>query len=118
MVALRAAALNRRDILMCSRPQMATMMPFIPGSDGAGVAASIGAGVKQVREGDEVVINPALAWGFSLQQPSPDFQILGGPTDGTYAQYLVIPAENIFPKPAQLSFEEAAAFPLAGLTAW
>jgi zinc-binding alcohol dehydrogenase/oxidoreductase len=118
LVALQAAALNRRDILMRSRPQMVDMMPFIPGSDGAGVIAATGTGVNRLKEGDEVVIYPSLWWGIFESHPSEDFQILGGPTDGTYAQFIRIPAENVFPKPAHLSFEEAAAFPLAGLTAW
>jgi NADPH:quinone reductase-like Zn-dependent oxidoreductase len=65
-----------------------------------------------------VVIYPSLRWGIFESHPGPDFEILGGPTDGTYAQFIRIPAENIFPKPPHLSFEEAAAFPLAGLTAW
>lgn len=118
LVALRAAALNRRDILIRSRPQMADMMPLIPGSDGAGIIAALGPEVNRLQVGDEVVINPALKWGFLESYPSPDFQILGGPTDGTYAQFIRVPAENIFPKPAHLSFEQAAALPLAGLTAW
>jgi zinc-binding alcohol dehydrogenase/oxidoreductase len=118
LVALQAAALNRRDILMRSWPQMVDMMPFIPGSDGAGVVAATGSGVDRLKEGDEVVIYPSLWWGIYESHPSEDFQILGGPTNGTYAQFIRIPAENVFPKPAHLSFEEAAAFPLATLTAW
>jgi zinc-binding alcohol dehydrogenase/oxidoreductase len=118
LVALQAAALNRRDILMRSRPQMVDMMPFIPGSDGAGVIAATGTGVNRPKEGNEVVIYPSLWWGIFESHPSEDFQILGGPTDGTYAQFIRIPAENVFPKPTHLSFEEAAAFPLAALTAW
>jgi len=118
LVALSAAALNRRDILMRSRPQMVDMMPFIPGSDGAGLVAGVGPGVKRVKEGDEVVVYPSLRWGIFESHPGPDFEILGGPTDGTYAQFIRIPGENVFPKPPHLSFEEAAAFPLAGLTAW
>jgi zinc-binding alcohol dehydrogenase/oxidoreductase len=118
LIALQAAALNRRDILMRSRPEMMDMMPFIPGSDGAGVVAATGTGVNRPKEGDEVVIYPSLWWGIFESHPSEDFQILGGPTDGTYAQFIRIPAENVFPKPTHLSFEEAAAFPLAGLTAW
>jgi zinc-binding alcohol dehydrogenase/oxidoreductase len=124
-VALRAAALNRRDIIMRSRPQMADIMPFIPGSDGAGVVAAVGppqgpsgAGASRVKAGDEVVVFPSLRWGIFETHPGPDFEILGGPTDGTYAEAIRLPAENVFPKPAHLSFEEAAAFPLAGLTAW
>ena len=118
VVALRAAALNRRDLIMRSRPQMAAMMPFIPGSDGAGVVAEVGAGVKRVKASDQVVIYPSLYWGISESHPAPDFEILGGPTDGTYAQFIRLPADNVFPMPAHLSFEEGAAFPLAGLTAW
>jgi zinc-binding alcohol dehydrogenase/oxidoreductase len=118
LVALQAAALNRRDILIRSWPQMVDMMPFIPGSDGAGVIAATGTGVDRLKEGDEVVIYPSLWWGIFESHPSEDFQILGGPTNGTYAQFIRIPAENVFPKPAHLSFEEAAAFPLAALTAW
>ncbi len=118
VVALRAAALNRRDLLMRSRPQMAAMMPFVPGSDGAGVVAEVGAGVQRVKAGEPVVIYPSLGWGILESHPSPEFEILGGPTDGTYAQFIRLPADNVFPMPAHLSFEEAAAFPLAGLTAW
>jgi NADPH:quinone reductase-like Zn-dependent oxidoreductase len=117
-VALRAAALNRRDIIMRSLPRMADMMPFIPGSDGAGVVAAAGTGVGRVKVGDAVVVFPSLRWGIFEAHPGPDFEILGGPTDGTYAEAIRLPAENVFPKPAHLSFEEAAAFPLAGLTAW
>ncbi len=118
VVALQAAALNRRDIAMRSLPLTAKMMPYIPGSDGAGVVASVGAGVSRVKAGDEVVIFPSLRWGVFETHPGPDFEILGGPTDGTYAEFIRVPAENVFAKPARLSFEEAAAFPLAGLTAW
>lgn len=118
VVALRAAALNRRDIWVRSHPEWAPRMPFVPGSDGAGVVAAVGAGVRHVREGDAVVICPALGWGDDAERPSEHFEILGGPSDGTYAQYVRVPAENVFAKPAQLSFAEAAAFPLAGLTAW
>src|SRR5207248_10488319 len=45
-------------------------------------------------------------------------EILGGPRDGTYAELIKIPEANLFPKPKRLSFEEAAALPVAGLTAF
>lgn len=117
VVALRAAALNRRDVYL--RKGIApSPLPVIPGSDGAGVVRSIGAGVSGVSEGDEVVILPSLGWGGGEDAPAPGFRILGGPDDGTYAELIRIPAENVLPKPARLSFEEAAALPLAGLTAY
>ena len=118
LVQIKAAALNRRDLLLRTRATSQSMMPFIPGSDGAGVIAALGPSVSGPRPGDEVVINPALEWGAQDDAPSPQFRILGGPDDGTFAEYVCVPAENVFPKPPHLSFQEAAAFPLAGLTVW
>lgn len=118
VVALRAAALNRRDLLVRSRAEWAAHMPLVPGSDGAGYVAAVGPGVSDVEAGTDVVICPSLWWGPDESHPSPRFEILGGPSDGTYAQLVRVPAENVFHKPAHLSFEQAAAFPLAGLTAW
>ena len=118
LVQLKAAALNHRDVWIRLGMQMADRLPLIPGSDGAGLVAEIGAGVEGVNVGDAVVINPALNWGDREDRPSSDFKILGGPDPGTYAEFLVVPAENVFPKPSPLSMEEAAAMPLASLTAW
>ena len=117
VVALRAAALNRRDVFL--RKGIApSPLPVIPGSDGAGTIRSIGAGVSGLSEGDEVVVLPSLGWGGGEAAPAPGFRILGGPDDGTYAELIAIPAENVFPRPARLSWEESAALPLAGLTAY
>jgi len=118
LIKLKAAALNRRDLLVRSREQYRAAMPFIPGSDGAGGVVAVGPGVVQCQVGDNVVINPALNWGDLEGAPSSAFRILGGPDNGTYAEYICISAANVFPKPTTLSFEEAAAFPLACLTAW
>jgi NADPH:quinone reductase-like Zn-dependent oxidoreductase len=117
VVALRAAALNRRDVYL-RKGVAPSPLPVIPGSDGAGVVHSIGSGVSGLTEGDAVVILPSLGWGGGEDAPAPGFRILGGPDDGTYAELIRIPAENVLPKPARLSFEEAAALPLAGLTAY
>lgn len=117
VVALRAAALNRRDVYV--RKGIApSPLPVILGSDGAGVVRSLGAGVAGVAEGDEVVVMPALGWGGGEDAPAPGFRILGGPDDGTYAELVRVPAENVAPRPGRLSWEEAAALPLAGLTAY
>lgn len=111
VVELRAAAVNRRDLLVRSPPGPAYRfpLPLIPGSDGAGIRRDTGA---------EVVIYPGLGWGPRQAAAGPDWRILGGPDDGTYAELVKVPEENVFPKPAGLSWEEAAAFPLAGLTAF
>jgi zinc-binding alcohol dehydrogenase/oxidoreductase len=118
LIRLKAAALNRRDLLVRSREQYRAAMPFIPGSDGAGVVVAVGASVEHVSVENEVVIYPALNWGSVESAPSHNFRILGGPDNGTYAEYICIAAENVFPKPLALSFELAAAFPLACLTVW
>ena len=117
VVELRAAALNRRDVFL-RKGVAPSPLPVIPGSDGAGVVRTLGTGVKGVAEGDEVVIFPSLGWGGGEAAPQPGFRILGGPDDGTYAELIRVPAENVMPKPKRLSWEEAAALPLAGLTAW
>jgi NADPH:quinone reductase-like Zn-dependent oxidoreductase len=108
VVELRAAGINRRDLLV-RRGVYTFPLPLVPGSDGAGVRRDTG---------EEVVIMPALHWGEREDAPSARFEILGGPTDGTYAELVAVPEENVLPKPPGLSWAEAAAFPLAGLTAY
>ena len=117
LVELRAAALNRRDVFV--RKGIApTRLPVILGSDGAGVVRALGAGAAGIAEGDEVVVFPSLSWGGGEAAPGPGFRILGGPDDGTYAPLIRLPAENVFPRPRRLSWEESSALPLGGLTAY
>jgi len=78
----------------------------------------VGRGLDRGLIGRAVVINPSLDWGEGEEAPGPSFRILGLPDDGTYAEAIRIPAANIFAKPARLSFDEAAAIPLAALTAY
>jgi zinc-binding alcohol dehydrogenase/oxidoreductase len=108
VVELKAAALNRRDTYV-RKGSYSYPLPLVPGSDGAGVRRDTG---------EEVVILPSLRWGRREEAPGPDFEILGGPTDGTYAELISVPAENVYRKPSRLSWIEAAAFPLAALTAY
>lgn len=116
LVRLKAAALNHRDLNQ--RLSYAGSVPMILGSDGAGVVEAVGMGVDAAWVGKAVVINPSLYWGDREDAPSHSFQILGNPTPGTYAEYIVVPAENLALKPEHLAFPQAAALPLAGLTAW
>lgn len=117
VVRLKAAALNRRDWWLW-RDRDACDVPVTLGSDGAGIVLSVGAGVYGVTAGDAVVIDATLGWGDREDEPGEEFDILGAPTDGTLAEQVVVPARNVAPKPARLSWEEAAALNLAGLTAW
>ncbi|HZR93091.1 MAG TPA: zinc-binding dehydrogenase [Gaiellaceae bacterium] len=111
LVELRAAALNRRDLLVRNPPGPAYDFPkpFVAGHDGAGVRRDTG---------EEVVLYPTVGWGERDDVPAPGASFLGGPHDGTFAQLVVVPAENVFPKPARLSWEQAAALPVAGMTAY
>jgi zinc-binding alcohol dehydrogenase/oxidoreductase len=121
VVRLRAAALNRRDVFVTygqypgARPEA---LPVILGSDGSGEVVARGEGAAGPDEGTEVVINPALYWGNDPRKPGKEYRILGLPDDGTFAQFVKVPAENVFPKPSHLSHEEAAALALGALTAY
>lgn len=115
-VDLVAAALNRRDYWIRMGRQVP--LPAILGSDGAGIVSAVGPGVDSVSVRDEVVINPSLAWGDDEEVSGPDFRILGVPDQGTYAERIVVRAEQLRPRPPGYSWAEAAALPLAGLTAW
>ena len=115
-VDLVAAALNHRDRWI--RIGRKVELPAVLGSDGAGVVSAVGPGAEGVSVGDEVVVNPALAWGDREEAPGPDFRILGVPDQGTYAERIVLAADQVRPRPQSLSWAESAALPLAGLTAW
>jgi zinc-binding alcohol dehydrogenase/oxidoreductase len=116
VVDLERAALNHRDVWI--REGRPGPLPAILGSDGAGVVSAVGPDVEGVSPGDEVVINPSLDWGDRDDAPGPDFRILGVPDQGTYAERIVIAAHQVRPRPAGWSWDECAAFPLGGLTAW
>ena len=118
LVKLRAAAINHRDVFIQQGLYPGIKLPVILGSDGAGVVAEVGVGVDSAWQGRAVIINPALHWGNNPNVYGPDFQILGMPTNGTYAEYIAVDAQYLYPQPAHLSYEQAAALPLAGLTAW
>jgi zinc-binding alcohol dehydrogenase/oxidoreductase len=118
IVRVRAAALNHRDVWIKLGQYAGLKFPCIPGSDGAGVVESVGAGVDGSWLGREVIINPGLDWGHRESAQREAFSILGLPRDGTLAEKVTVPAANLAPKPAHLTWEEAAALPLAGLTAY
>lgn len=115
-VDLVAAALNHRDRWL--RIGGTASLPAVLGSDGAGVVSALGEDVEGIAVGEEVVINPALDWGESEEAPASGFRILGVPDQGTYAERIVVAAYQVRAKPPAYSWLEAAALPLAGLTAW
>lgn len=117
-VALQASALNRRDVWITLARYPGIRLPCILGSDGAGIVDQVGAGVDADWLGREVVVYPAYDWGDDPRYPSPNFRVLGMPDPGTFAEYICLPSTQVFPKPAHLNWGQAAALPLAGLTAW
>lgn len=118
LVRLRAAALNHRDAWIRKGLYAGITLPIILGSDGAGEVVAVGDGVDRTLIGSDVVINPSLDWGTDDRAQGPRYRILGLPDNGTYAEVVAVPADNVFPKPAALTWAEAAAIPLAGLTAY
>lgn len=117
-VSIHAAALNHRDVWIKLGQYAGLKWPCIPGSDGAGVVTAVGAGVDAAWLGRDVMINPGLDWGASPGAQGNKFSILGLPRDGTLAEQVCVPAVQLVSKPDHLTWEEAAALPLAGLTAW
>jgi NADPH:quinone reductase-like Zn-dependent oxidoreductase len=107
VVRLYAAALNHRDVYITQGLYAGIRYPVILGSDGAGEY-----------RGKPVLINPGMEWGSNPAFQSKHFHILGMPTNGTFAEAVVVPATQLHAKPDHLSWEQAAALPLAGVTAW
>lgn len=121
VVRLHNAALNRRDVFVTRGMYPGAKQEALPvtlGSDGSGEVVARGDGADGPTEGTEVVINPALHWGDDPRVPGKEYRILGLPDDGTFAQFVKVPADHVFPKPSHLSMAEAAAIPLAALTAY
>ncbi|MEE8106714.1 MAG: zinc-binding dehydrogenase [Planctomycetota bacterium] len=113
-VAVRAAALNHLDTwVRRGIPGVKFPLPLIPGCDGSGVVDLAGDSAHGIEAGMEVVLAPGV--GHPMDR---HYGILGETRDGTCCEYIVVPRENVLPKPANLSFEEAAATPLTFLTAW
>jgi len=117
LVRLRCAAINYHDLRTAAEADR-WPAPAVIGSDGAGIVEAVGDGVDADLIGREVVAYPALRWGDDERVQGDDFEILGYPTQGTQAEAIVVPADSLYAKPARLDWEEAAALPLAGLTAW
>jgi NADPH:quinone reductase-like Zn-dependent oxidoreductase len=122
---VRAAALNHLDLwVRIGRPGMDLDFPHVLGSDAAGVVAEVGDGVDGLAPGDEVVLNPGLSCGAcdacrrGEQSECRSYSIVGLGRWGTFAEQVAVPARCVRPKPVHLDWTEAAALPLAYLTAW
>jgi len=123
LVRVRACGLNRLDIWLRQDPERITQIPLphIPGSDVVGVIEEIN-GESPLSRGQEVVVNPAIPCGACSRckqgGPCELVKIFGVKNQGGYAEYVTVPLTQLYPKPKNLSFIEAAGFPLTFLTAW
>jgi zinc-binding alcohol dehydrogenase/oxidoreductase len=116
LIRLSYASLNHLDLWIWKEQSL--QKPVMSGSDGSGIVSAVGRGVDSSLIGKEVIINPSLYWGADENMYGEQYQILGNPTNGTFAEFIVIPKEYVYEKPAHLSLKEAAAIPMAALTAY
>lgn len=108
LVHVNHAALNHRDVWITKGQYAGIRTPVVLGSDACG----------RLDDGTEVIINPGFDFGENERFQSAEFSVLGMPRNGTLAEKVVVPAAYVYPKPAHLTSEQAAALPLAGLTAY
>ncbi len=125
LVRLRAATVNRVDLYMRdSGAGITHRLPQIMGLDGAGTIEAVDADAALWRPGQAVVLHPGIGCGrceFCLRGEGVlcvRASLLGEHRDGSFAQYISVPASNVFAMPAGLSFVEAAALGVNHLTAW
>ncbi len=123
LIQLRAAALNHLD-LFCRNGLPGVVLPHIGGADGSGIVVATDDGSQDPPIGERVLINPGLSDGVCSYCQAGEhslcdrFKILGEQVDGTFAEYVVVPRENVMRIPDFLDFAAAAAYPLVTLTAW
>ncbi len=119
IVRMEAAALNHRDEWIRRGQYAKITSGVILGSDGCGVVERVGSEEDKHWLGKQVVLNPSMHWGNNPRAQHPKhYTILGLPANGTFAEYVGIDVRQLFEKPPHLSAEQAAALPLAGLTAY
>ncbi len=125
LIGVRAAAMNHLDLwARRGLPGLRLEFPHIGGSDIAGQVEALGDGVAGPAPGTRVLVNPSLwcgscEWCLKGEESlCASFRIIGEHLAGGFAEYVAVPAINVYPIPDDLSFESAAAVPLVYQTAW
>jgi NADPH:quinone reductase-like Zn-dependent oxidoreductase len=125
LVEVQACALNHLDLFVRKgMPGIEIPLPHILGNDIAGVVREVGELVTWTKPGDEVMVQPGVSCGHCAACLSGqdnlcrEYDMLGYRRNGGYAELVGVPGANIIPKPAALSWAEAAALPLVTVTAW
>ncbi|RMH60324.1 MAG: alcohol dehydrogenase [Calditrichaeota bacterium] len=122
-IQMKTVALNHLDIWV-RQGIPGVPLPMIPGSDGAGVVDKTGEGAHRFKKGDAVIHVPLRVpdddplQARDMENLSPDFKIPGEQVPGTFREYMCVPERYLLPKPGTLNWEQAAALPLASLTAY
>lgn len=124
LIRVKACALNHLDLWVRQGiPAYQIPLPHISGSDVAGTVESVGEGVTGLQAGTRVFISPGLScWQCrhclaGRDNLCPSYGLVGAKTHGGYAEFVTVPWRNVLPIPGSLTFEQAAAFPLVGVTA-
>jgi 2-desacetyl-2-hydroxyethyl bacteriochlorophyllide A dehydrogenase len=124
LVRVKACALNHLDIWVREgNPAYPMPLPHVSGSDVAGIVQEVGSHVDGITVGQRVVVLPGIScWQCDACLAGRDnfcrsYGLLGAIVHGGYAEYVKVPFRNVLPIPENLSFEQAAAFPLCSVTA-
>lgn len=125
LVRMHAATINRVDLYMRnSGAGIRHELPQVMGVDGAGVVEQVAPGESLLQPGQRVLLHPGISCGrceFCLRGEDvlcTRYQVLGEQRDGSFAQYVSVPARNVLPLPEGWSFAEGAALGVNHLTAW
>lgn len=125
LIKVHAIGMNHLDLwVRRGVPGHPFPLPMVLGCDFSGVVARVGSAVRNAKEGDQVCVAPGFSCGTCQACLAGDdnlcrgYGIYGETQDGGCAEYAVVSSANVIPMPATISFEEAAAYPLASLTAW
>ena len=117
-IRMEAATLNFRDLAIVRGSYGDFPLPIVPLSDGAGEVVEVGEGVDRFAVGDRVCPLYVMDWMDGPPAPQWVARRLGGPQDGVLAQYICVPQRAAVRAPEHMSAVQAAALPIAGVTAW
>lgn len=113
LLRVKAVGLNYLDVFVRrGMPGLSIDLPRISGGDVAGEVAALGEGVQSIEVGQRLLIDPAV------RMPDGTLGALGESTTGGLSEYMTVSAENAIPLPHDVSYEQAAALPIAYGTAW
>ncbi len=123
-IQMQATSLNHMDLWVRAGIPGVGALPLTLGCDGAGIVTDCGADVKHLRNGDRVLIYPVMnflraeTYEEENANLSRNLCLLGEHVDGTHCEFLCLPSTHVVKIPENLSFIEAASFPLTFVTAW